>query len=371
MKVQRKLAIVSTIAVTFIALMKMQRELTIAFTIAVTFIASTTLAHAQTLPLPEWKFGLGTKIAGVAVAVITVVAIAILAWISRTKESFIFSQRPKFFFCLGIAYTVLLLLGAIAYNISYTGTQPYLIAGILPIAVPWFGALGAVTISLEGVFTWSESRWNPDYNYWHCGRPVFGAVLGAISFYLFVLIIMSAGTTPKFLDATPTGAAQAVPPKDFIIYYVVAFLVGYREETFRELIRRVTDLILKPGAPAAATSPQITFKQSGIAQTEIKFVDTKANSTSALTIEIVNSGGASVSSPVLTVKEADAASKDVFKITKNDLTGRSELKSNESITVEITFAPATAGKYSAALSVAGTNLAAPATIGVVGTASAA
>jgi hypothetical protein len=368
MKVQRKLAVVSTIAVTFIALMKMQRELTIAFTIAVTFIASTTLAHAQTLPLPEWKFGLGTKIAGVAVAVITVVAIAILAWISRTKESFIFSQRPKFFFCLGIAYTVLLLLGAIAYNISYTGTQPYLIAGILPIAVPWFGALGAVTISLEGVFTWSESRWNPDYNYWHCGRPVFGAVLGAISFYLFVLIIMSAGTTPKFLDPTSTGA---VPLKDFIIYYVVAFLVGYREETFRELIRRVTDLILKPGTQAAATSPQITFKQGGIAQTEIKFNDAAANTTTPLTIEIVNSGGVSVSSPALTVKEADAASKDVFKLTKNDLAGRSELKSNESITVEITFAPATAGKYSAALSVAGTNLAAPATIGVVGTASAA
>jgi hypothetical protein len=34
----------------------------------------------------------------------------------------------------------------------------------LPIAVPWFGAIGAVTISLEGVFKWSESRWNPEYN---------------------------------------------------------------------------------------------------------------------------------------------------------------------------------------------------------------
>jgi hypothetical protein len=352
--------------------MKMQRVLAIVSTIAAAFIASTTVAHAQTpASTARWEFGPGVKIIGVAAALIIVVALVILYRAAKNPDSsFIFRMRPKFFFWLGIAYTLLLLLAAIAYNLSYKEPQPYLVAGILPIAVPWFGALGAVTISLEGVFTWSESRWNPDYNYWHCGRPIFGAVLGAISFYLFVLIIMSAGTTPKFLD-TPTGAVQAVPPKDFIIYYVVAFLVGYREETFRELIRRVTDLILKPGTQAAAASPQITFKQGGIAQTEIKFNEAAANTTTPLTIEIVNSGGASVSSPVLTVKEADAASKDVFKLTKNDLAGRSELKSNESISAEITFAPKGAVQYSAVLSVAGANLTAPATIRIVGAGTAA
>lgn len=358
--------------------MKMLRVLAIVSTIAATFIASTTLAQTQTpASATGWEFGLGVKIICAAAVLIVVVAIGILGWTSRNPNtSFIFRMRPKFFFWLGIAYTLLLVLAAIAYIISYKGAQPYLVAGMLPIAVPWFGALGAVTISLEGVFTWSESRWNPDYNYWHCGRPIFGAVLGAISFYLFVLIIMSAGTTPPFLlNPTPTagstGAVQTVLPKDLIIYYVVAFLVGYREETFRELIRRVTDLILKPGTQAAATSPQITFKQGGIAQTEIKFNDAAANTTAPLSLEIVNSGGTSVASPVLTVKEADAASKDVFKLTKNDLSGRNELKSNESITVEITFAPKDAVQYSAVLSVAGANLAAPATIRIVGAGAAA
>jgi hypothetical protein len=350
--------------------MKMQRTLAIVATIAATFITSTMLAHAETPPSPAgWEFGLDVKIIGVAAALIILGAIIILVCTSKHPDaSFIYRMRPKFFFWLGITYTLLLALAAIAYNLSYKGPQPYLIAGMLPIAVPWFGALGAVTISLEGVFMWGERRWNPDYNYWHCGRPIFGAVLGAISFYLFVLIIMSAGTTPKFLDSTATGAVQAVLPKDFIIYYVVAFLVGYREETFRELIRRVTDLILKPGTQATTTSPQITFKQGGIAQTGIKFIDTRANAATPLTIEITNSSGASLSNPVLTLKETDAASKDVFKLTKNDLAGRSELKPNESVTVEITFAPTNAGQYSAALSVAGTNLTAPATLGVAGTA---
>ncbi len=350
--------------------MKIQRNLTIILTIAATFIAAMSVADAQTPALPTgWQFGLTAKILGVAAVAIVIAAMIILAVTSRNPgASFIFRMRPTFFFWLGITYTLILLLAAIVYNISYTSTQPYLIGGMLPIAVPWFGALGAVTISLEGVFIWSESRWNPDYNYWHCGRPVFGAVLGAVSFYLFVLIVMSAGTTPEFLD--PAVAGQATPPKDFIIYYVVAFLVGYREETFRELIRRVTDLILKPGTPAAA-SAQITFKQGGVARSEIKFPDTAANQQAALTIEIANSGGASLSGPALAVKEADADSKDVFKVTKNEMTGRNELKSNESSTIEITFVPTKAGQYSAVLSVTGTSLGTPATIRITGTASAA
>ena len=34
------------------------------------------------------------------------------------------------------------------------------------------------------------------------------------------------------------------------IYHVLAFIVGYREETFRDLLKRVTDLILRPGDKA-------------------------------------------------------------------------------------------------------------------------
>ena len=41
-----------------------------------------------------------------------------------------------------------------------------------------------------------------------------------------------------------------------IIYYVLAFIAGHREATFRELLQRATDLILKPSdSPADPPTP--------------------------------------------------------------------------------------------------------------------
>jgi len=44
-----------------------------------------------------------------------------------------------------------------------------------------------------------------------------------------------------------------------LLYYVIAFLVGYREETFRELIKRLADVILTPGPGGGGVAmPTIT-----------------------------------------------------------------------------------------------------------------
>ena len=135
----------------------------------------------------------------------------------------------SFFFWLSVGHLILLLLIGTFYAVQRGSARPYMLGGLLPIAVPWFGALGAVTISLAGVFFYSDQGWNKKYNYWHIGRPLFGAVLGVVSYFMFILILSSAGTTIPIWESSP-------PPKarDFIIYYVLAFLVGYREETFRD-----------------------------------------------------------------------------------------------------------------------------------------
>lgn len=198
------------------------------------------------------------------------------------------------------------------------------------------------------------------------GRPLFGAVLGTIGFFLFVLILSSSGTTPKFLNNPPDPTSA----KDYIIYYVVAFLAGYREETFRELIQRVTDMILKPAVPGTA-APQVSFKRDGVAQSEIRFPETAGNTHEPASIEISNSGRAPLLAPRLALIATDAASKDVFALTKDLVTGVPELAPNQAGTVSITFAPRTAGTYSGVLSVSATNLTSPATIRIVGTASAA
>jgi hypothetical protein len=322
---------------------------------------------ALSTPDPEYFGGYGASIfvvSFVLIAAAITVGAAILLYKAAQKpnDPYIVKLRASFFFWLGMGYTLLLLLLAIAYNVFYHSKQPYLIADMLPIGVPWFGAVGAVTISLEGVFQWNQSHWDPKYNYWHIGRPIFGAVLGIVAFFLFVLILISAGSAPPFL-ANPEHAPAAM---DFIIYYVVAFLVGYREETFRELIRRVTDMILKPGATRAGDTdtPQLTFKIGGVAVPQIKFPGTPAGSSSHQTIEILNTGKAPLVAPKVTISASSSGG--VFGLENDRVTVLKELGPSSAETVGVTFAPSNAGRYSATLIVAATNLAAPAAIPISG-----
>jgi hypothetical protein len=273
---------------------------------------------------------------------------------------------PSFFFWLAMMYTALLLLMGAIYNMSALDPKPTLVGGILPIAVPWFGALGAVTISLEGVFVWNQ-QWDKKHNYWHIGRPLFGAVLGIVAFFLFVVIGSAAGTPPKFLDSVP-GAKDIPPLKDFIIYYVLAFLVGYREETFRELIKRATDLILKPGTPPPA-APAVTFTIGGTPQQQIQFPETAGGQTAApITVAVQNSGNVPLMAPVVTVTPGAGTPANAFGKANDQVTGAGDLAANQSRNVDVTFtAPAAAGPdFTATLSVAATNLPRPTTIQVTG-----
>jgi hypothetical protein len=119
--------------------------------------------------------------------------------------------------------------------------------GALPIGVPWFGALGAVVISLSGAFD-HRSDWDPSWNLWHFTRPFIGVSLAIISWLIFEAGILAVGSNP-----TPTGSppATATSPKN-LLYFLIAFIVGYREEIFRDLIKKVADVILTPNTPSSS-----------------------------------------------------------------------------------------------------------------------
>jgi hypothetical protein len=263
-----------------------------------------------------------------------------------------------------MGYTGLLLIIAAAYNFSQfaKGSSSYLINGILPVAVPWFGALGAVTISLEGVFQ-KNDQWKVRFNYWHIGLPLFGAVLGIVAFFLFVVIGTAAGTPPEFLT---TGQGR---PKDFIIFYVLAFLVGYREETFRDLIKRATDLILKPGT-ATAPAPAVTFKDkaSGATLQEVNLTAAR-NASSVLTVEVHNTGNAPLAAPAVSVSVIPPAVTATFTVTNDKVTGGGDLAPGQVRTVDVTFAPTQPGTFTGTLAVTANNLANPWTIGIRGSTS--
>jgi hypothetical protein len=107
--------------------------------------------------------------------------------------------------------------------------------GPVPVGVPWFGALGAVLISLTGVFE-HEHDWDSSYGPWHVARPLVGVTLGVVSVLILQAGVLAVGSAPS---------SSSIPAN--LLYYLVAFLIGYREETFRELIKRLVDVILTPG----------------------------------------------------------------------------------------------------------------------------
>ncbi|MBV9124410.1 MAG: hypothetical protein JO112_13705 [Planctomycetes bacterium] len=287
---------------------------------------------------------------------------------SRSAMSpFILQLGPSFFFWLGVIYLILLLLCVPVYSYCYGAANrstPFLIAGILPVPVPWFGALGAVVISLEGVFMWN-TRWDKAFNYWHIGRPLFGAVLGMVAFFLFVCIVTASGNQPPFLKpGQPPGQQQNAG--DFIIYYVVAFLVGYREQTFRELIKRATDLILQPGTPAPP-APDVTFRVDGRTKLEIPFPAPGENQKVSNVVEVMNSGTAPLQNPKVTLDPPEPAGWFALVKEKDLVSSGGSLAPGQTRTVEVSFTPKEKKPFSAELIVTADNLPNPKKIRLSGT----
>jgi hypothetical protein len=119
--------------------------------------------------------------------------------------------------------------------------------GPLPVGVPWFGALGAIIISLSGTFD-HRNDWDPSWALWHYTRPLIGVSLAIISWLIFQAGILAVGSVP--------GSASGVTAPPNLLFYLIAFVVGYREQVFRELIKRVSDVILMPAGSAAAGATQ-------------------------------------------------------------------------------------------------------------------
>src|SRR5438552_3959067 len=74
--------------------------------------------------------------------------------------------------------------------------------GPVPVGVPWFGALGAVLISLTGVFD-HKHDWDDSYWPWHLARPLIGIELGVVSVIILQSGILAIGSSPPPQPAAP------------------------------------------------------------------------------------------------------------------------------------------------------------------------
>lgn len=151
-----------------------------------------------------------------------------------TSDGLLTSRLSVFF--LQVCYLGLLAVIAILYFKGIWIHRQYL--GTVPIAVPWWGAVGAVLLSLSAVFEHRDD-WEPNIAPWYWARPVFGVFMAS-----FGVLVFQAGVLAVGRDLKPAPGATNTQN---LFYYVLAFIVGYREETARTLIKRVGDVIIGPG----------------------------------------------------------------------------------------------------------------------------
>ena len=224
-------------------------------------------------------------------------------------------QGRRIVFWIEIAY--LAILGVLGWLYVVGGLpswiKPPTALGTMPLGVPWYGALGGVLISLAGVF---EHRydWDGRYFFWHAARPFVGAAVAIVAVLTFQAGILAAGVEPSSTTGT----------KD-LIYYVFAFLVGYREESFRGIIKRLADVLLTSDtgeiAPTItgidpATGPaggDVTISGSGFKGVQtVRFGMTESPSfrinSDAAIVATVPAGSGSVAVTVLNAKGAATAS---------------------------------------------------------------
>jgi hypothetical protein len=141
---------------------------------------------------------------------------------------------PRSILVVAILWTVALVAAFFAYiEIDAVADLFPSKIGSLPFSAVWFGAIGGLLISLQGIFKYNR-RWLQSYDYWHYLRPVLGAIMGTVGCLVFVVL------------TTAAASSKAPITQDAAFYAVVALALGYREKSFRQLLTRLTDTIIVP-----------------------------------------------------------------------------------------------------------------------------
>jgi hypothetical protein len=266
-----------------------------------------------------------------------------------------------------LSFLALIIVGR-AKDWAWLGFLRDLNDGIIPLGIPWFGALGGTVLSLYGVFDHNR-EWDAKWNYWHVARPLVGSIFGVLGFLIFVGLINatvpnnSAVPPAPVVSASPSGsvatpvatatvATRTIPTccEQLIPYYVLAFLLGFREETVRTLIKRATDLLFGPGIPGVTPPPGLAISPS-----PIEFNDVTAGEVADKTVMITNTGAGHL---FINPKDATArgldlkqpGSVEVFKILDNVVEG-SVLSPQSSLTFKVQVKSDTAGDVEGSLTI--------------------
>lgn len=231
-----------------------------------------------------------------------------------------------------------------AYGWLWIDRLPGVVGGVMPLIVPWAGALGGLSISIAGVSR-NFVKWGPgvdadqpakdhpgfeqrlEWNVWHLTRPMVGAIFGTFAALAVVFVLGTIGVTNQgSVDVTPTGAATLA---------AVAFVIGYRERTFRQLIERVVDTIFGPGSGSDHNTPP----SYDLTPAALDFGDVDTNKGKQLPVTIKNNG-----QRVLRIYDVDVSGAGFTKVSRVGNIG-----GGATANVDIKFFPTVPGEASGTL----------------------
>jgi len=148
-------------------------------------------------------------------------------------------NMPWIILALAVVYLAALIALFVTYvMVAWLRSHLPVTLGQLPIGVVWFGATGAVMASLYGIFVYNQ-KWDTSYNYWHYCRPLFGAVTGSIGALIYLVLLH-------------LGSASSVKVAP-LTFYVVAFVLGFADKYFMQLLQNVAMVTIKPGKQTPKT----------------------------------------------------------------------------------------------------------------------
>jgi hypothetical protein len=189
------------------------------------------------------------------------------------KNSGIAALPPGFFLLVNFVELALLVLLFMGWQWEWRGfghdRLPAVLWGVFPIVVPWAAAWGGWLISVKGVVGyWRRSnshnadirnRQRLQWNAWYLVRLPMGIVLGTVGALLAVVFagVVSTGDDGR-LDATPLGTLTIA---------LVAFVLGYRQDSFDALVQRVVDLITAKAEKAVQDEKKDADADDGRAKT--------------------------------------------------------------------------------------------------------
>lgn len=193
---------------------------------------------------------------------------------SRWLRGLVASRTPELWLTillLEIAALAALLWCSLAH-VSWLPSAGHVLGGVLPVIVPWAAALGGATHALWGlVFHWAKYRddsastqasamgqgWK--WNAFYPTRIILGAIFGTVATLIVVYVTKSVELGDGVISSTGK-----------VVLFVIAFVVGFRQEYFQALVERVAAIILaspkrdddpapKDGGPSLALSGPTEF----------------------------------------------------------------------------------------------------------------